>query len=436
MESKAKQDKKWMAPFFTIWTGQAFSLLGSQLVQFALIWWITATTGSAAILITATLMEVLPRIFIGPFAGALVDRWNRRRVMIVADSMIALATIFLVYLSYAGLLQPWHIYLLMAVRATGGTFHWPAMDASVALMVPKDNLARIAGLNQSLHGVLNIAIPPLGALIISLLPLHSVLAIDVVTAIIAVVPLFFVHIPQPEVAAEVGEDGAQSSMVAVLFRDIRMGFLYIWDWKGLVVIIGMATVINMLVNPGFQLMPLLVTEYFGLDAFALGSMESGWGLGFLAGSLLLGAWGGFRRKIVTSMASMICMGVGLLFVGFAPASLFWMALVGMTFAGFMNPILNGPFIALLQVSVVPEMQGRVFTLVNSLVSAVSPIGYVASALLADKLGVQWWFVVGGLACVVCGILGFSLPVVMNVEEEAQRERPVKFPKELPVASKV
>src|SRR5262245_26409290 len=145
--------QNWGRPFFTIWTGQAFSLFGSALVQFALIWWLTQKSGSATVLALATLAGMLPMILIGPFAGALVDRWNRRIIMMAADAVIALFTLLLVYLFATGAVQIWHVYVILAVRAVGGAFHFPAMSASTPLMVPDDQLTRVGGLNQTLQGV-------------------------------------------------------------------------------------------------------------------------------------------------------------------------------------------------------------------------------------------------------------------------------------------
>src|SRR5919109_2388332 len=140
---------KWAPRFFTIWAGQALSLFGSALVQFALIWWLTQKSGSATVLAIAVLVGMLPQIVIGPFAGALVDRWNRRIIMIAADTTIAVFSLLLAYLFAAGTVQIWHIYAVMAIRALGGAFHFPAMSASTPLMVPNEQLTRINGLNQA-----------------------------------------------------------------------------------------------------------------------------------------------------------------------------------------------------------------------------------------------------------------------------------------------
>ena len=180
-----KSEQHWMRKFIPIWSAQIFSLLGSGLVQFALVWWITQKTGSAALLATATLVAVLPEVFLAPFAGALVDRWNRRKVMIVADAIIALFTLVLAVLFALDLVQIWHIFVVMFLRSVGGIFHWPAMQASTSLMVPEKHFSRIAGINQALRGSLSIIAPPLGALLMTLLKFYQVIAMDVITAIIA-----------------------------------------------------------------------------------------------------------------------------------------------------------------------------------------------------------------------------------------------------------
>src|SRR5512137_1803557 len=198
-----------MRRFFIIWAGQAFSLFGSALVQFALVWWLTKSTGSATVLATATLIALLPQVLAGPFVGPLVDRWDRKRIMIVADCAIALVTAGLVALFAAGVIRPWHVYLAALARGLGQTFHFPAMQAATPLLVPKEHLARVAGLNQGLQGAIAVAAPPVGALALGLLPVPAVLAIDIATAAIAVSCLAAVAIPRPEPSA-VGAAGAEA----------------------------------------------------------------------------------------------------------------------------------------------------------------------------------------------------------------------------------
>lgn len=278
-------DRSWRVPFFTIWLGQAASLLGSSLVQFALVWWLTLQTGSATVLAIASLVGILPTIVLGPFAGAMVDRLNRRRVMIIADAGIAAATALLAVIYILGWMQPWHIYVILLVRAIGSTFHWPAMQASTTLLVPKEQLARIGGMNQTLSGLMSIVSPPLGALVVSVLPLYGALSIDILTALIAITTLLFVAIPQPQ-SEGVAPDGHP---LRTLLQDVAAGFRYVVRWRGLLILLIMAAMLNMLLNPIGVLLPLLVTRVFKGGALQLGSLESVFGVGIVLGGIALSA---------------------------------------------------------------------------------------------------------------------------------------------------
>ena len=414
MESKVsrKSVKKWQVPFFTIWTGQAFSLFGSMLVSFALIWWLTKTTGSATILATASLVGLLPQIFLGPFTGTLVDRWNRRLVMIIADSVIALATAVLAVLFLTGRVELWHVYVLLAVRSIAGGFHWPAMSASTSLMVPGEHLSRVQGLNQMLQGGMNIVSAPLGALLLEWMPIGGVLAIDVITAMIAIVPLFFIPVPQPVRSVQADGTGTRTTY----WHEFKEGFQYVFSWPGLVMILLMATLINLVLSPGFSLMPILVTKHFNGEAFQLAWIESAMGVGIILGGLLLSVWGGFKRRILTTLAGLIGMGLGSLLLGFVPANAFPLAIVLLFWLGFTNPITNGPLMAAVQATVAPEMQGRVFTLISSVASAMTPLGLIIAGPVADRYGVQTWFILGGIMTLVMAIASLFIPAVMNFEK--------------------
>ena len=154
----------WQKRFYTIWIGQAFSMVGSALVRFALIWWLTEETKSPVVLTTATIASTLPMIGLSPFIGPLVDRWNRRWVMVVSDALIAFLTAGLAILYALGIAEVWHVYVILFLRSFGDAFQSPAMQASTSLMVPKNQLARVGGMNDTLMGVVNIVSPPLGAL--------------------------------------------------------------------------------------------------------------------------------------------------------------------------------------------------------------------------------------------------------------------------------
>ena len=312
-------------------------------------------------------------------------------------------------------MQVWHLYVVMAVRAIGGSFHWPAMQASTSLMVPKEHLSRIAGLNQMLNGVMSIAGPPLGALLMAVMPLYGIMLIDVGTAAMAILPLLFVQIPRPQRSAGVQEMAADGKKRSI-WADVGEGLRYVWSWPGLFMILIAAMIMNLVMAPAGSLMPLLVTKHFGGDALQLGTLESAWGIGVIAGGLFLSAWGGFRRRIYTTLLGVTLMGLGIILTGLAPATMFWMAIAGNAIAGFMNPITNGPMFAVLQATVAPDYQGRVFTVVNSLTSAMMPLSLAVAGPLADWLGINAWYVIGGLSCVAMGVVARFIPAIVNLEQ--------------------
>jgi DHA3 family macrolide efflux protein-like MFS transporter len=407
-----EKPKSWTTRFFTIWTGQAFSLFGSQLVSFAVIWWLTQTTGSATVLATASLVGLLPQVILGPFTGTLVDRWNRRLTMIIADGLIALATIGLAILFALDSVQIWQVYALLFIRSVCGGFHWPAMQASTSLMVPKEHLTRIQGLNQMLQGGMSIISAPLGALFLSLLPMQGILAIDVFTALLAIVPLLFFQVPQPVRNDLHPEANGKSSFK----QDFMAGLSYVWSWPGLMLIGVMATVINFLLTPAFSLLPILVYKHFNGQAIQLATLESFYGIGIILGGLVLSAWGGFKRRVLTSLMGLVAMGIGCLVMGLLPPSAFVIAVAVGLYLGFVNPIVNGPLLAAVQAAVSPELQGRVFSLIGTVSAAMSPLGLIIAGPIADHLGVQTWFLIGGIVTLLMGFSSFFIPAIMHFEE--------------------
>jgi DHA3 family macrolide efflux protein-like MFS transporter len=403
-------NRSWKSTFFTIWSGQALSILGSQLVQFALIWYLTVQTGSATVLATASLVGMLPNVILGPFVGTLVDRWNRRSIMLIADSIVALATIVLVILFALDVVQIWHVYVVMFIRSLAGAFHNNAISASTSLMVPVEHLTRIQGLNQMLNGGLNIVAAPLGALLLGVLPMQGILAIDVVTALAAILPLIFTQIPQQQ-------RNARGNGQATVWQDFKVGLRYLLGWKGLLIVSLMTVGLNFTVIPAFSLLPLMVKDYFGGGALQLSWVESAMGIGMFLGGALLSVWGGFPRKILTSMLGLIGMGAGTLLLALAPSSAMFLAVGGALLVGVMSPITMGPFFAIIQSNVEADMQARVFSLLSSVGTAMVPIGLIVAGPVSDQAGIQVWFLLGGSLCVLMGLVGLFNPVVMNIERK-------------------
>ncbi|HEX2490519.1 MAG TPA: MFS transporter [Blastocatellia bacterium] len=409
IEAEPSQNRP-MRPFFILWTGQSLSLIGSQAVQFALIWWLTETRGSATILATATLLGLLPPIVLGPVIGALIDRWNRKTVMLAADGFVAVASLLLAWLFSTGIADIPHVLALLFLRALGAAFHSPAMTASTTLMVPEKHLTRIQGVNQSIQGLLTIVAAPLGAALLAIFSMAGVMMVDVGTALLAILPLLAIRVPRPTRSDGLGQSSVWAETVA--------GFRYLVRRRGQGTLIAMAALINALLVPAFSLLPLLVLQRLNGGAAQFGWLSSSFGVGLIVGGVALGAWGGFRKRIVTTLIAMTALGVAVTAVGLTPASSFLWALVSMSCVGLIVPLVNGPVYAILQATIAPDYQGRVFSLVASLAGAAAPLGLITAAPVAEIVGVGVWYLAGGIACVAMGIAGFFAPAVMGIEDGA------------------
>lgn len=405
----------WQRRFFTFWIAQAISLIGSNLAQFAITWWMTRATGSATVLATATLFAILPGVVLGPLAGVLVDRWNRRAIILVADGVGAVGAGLLMFLFWTDTIQIWQLYAIIFVRSLAGTFHFTAVQSSTSLMVPHEQLARVAGLNQTIQGINMVVAPPLGALLLEVLALHGMMAIDVVTALVAIGLVFTITIPQPQVTTTTSQ---QLSILA----DLSTGLRYIWQWPGLFLALVLSSLLNFLLNPAFSLLPILVTQHFQGDALQFATLNTTLGLGFVAGGVLLSIWGGFKRRIYTAVAGIVGMSMGALLIALAPADGYWLAVVGMAIFGILNPIANGPFMAIMQAVVAPEMQGRFFTVLNTMSQGMAPLGLVLAGPVADAFGVQIWFLIGAIGLLAISGIFFFTPALRNLEDHRGEQR--------------
>ena len=408
--------ERWRTRFFTIWTGQSLSLVGSAAAQFALVWWVTETTGSATVLATASLVALAPSIVLSPFIGVLVDRLSRKRVMIVSDSFIALVSLWLAYLFWTGSMEIWHVYVVMLARSFGGAFNHTAMSASMTLIVPKQHYARVEGLNQIIGGSLSVLGPMLGALLLMMLPLHGIMMLDFATAVFAVAPLLVFAIPQPEPMT--GEGDAKPAF----WRDFRSGLRYVLNWRGLLALCGLLVVMNFALAPAFSLTPILVLKGFGGNELMLGWFNSASGLGVVLGGLVLSAWGGFRKKIVTTLLAVTAMGASLFLIAGAPTRIYVLAIGGFFLSGTMMAIGNGCLRATFRGVVRPAMQGRVGSLMGSLATAMNPIGLAIAGPVADAIGVRAWFSIAGAVLILGGLGGLAIKPLRRIEDEAEARK--------------
>jgi DHA3 family macrolide efflux protein-like MFS transporter len=293
-------------------------------------------------------------------------------------------------------------------------------------MVPDKHLARIAGANQSLQGLINIFAPPLGALLLEAYSTQTVLLIDLGTAAIAILPLLFIRIPQPP--KQVQSDG--SAQTTSYWQDLREGFAYVVHWKGMMGLILLAMALNFLLVPASSFLPLVITKIFNGGAAELGWVESLFGVGIIAGGITLSIWGGFKRRIITSFCGIIGIGLGIVSTGLVPPDKFYLVFVTTFIVGFAQVFANGPLMAIMQSTVAPEMQGRVFSLLNAGATAMMPLSLLLAGPISDRFGIRFWYVVGGSICILMTIAATFSPVIMNIEEnhkDAQPSSPASEP---------
>jgi DHA3 family macrolide efflux protein-like MFS transporter len=406
-ENILRRGSDWRWRFFPFWIGQMVSLVGSRVVQFALIWYLAQESGSAIVLSVAALVGLVPEIILGPIAGAYVDRWDRQVIMILADGVVAFSSWILAYLFWVDAVEIGVIYIVLFVRSLGGSFHLPAVQASTSLLVPEKQLTRVNGLNQLANGLLTIAGPPLGALLLSILPYFGILLVDVGSAIVAIGLLMFINVPLPEKPST--PETPQS-----VVQEIKVGLRYVLGWRGLLILILVSMMTRFLLTPAYTLLPLLISEYFNGTAGQLGLLEGLLGVGMIVGGIVLSLWGGFKRRILTITLGFAILGLGLILFGIAPANLFVIALAGGLIVGVAVPLIDGPLMALFQATVKPDLQGRIFSLLGSLVALATPLGLMLAGPVSEYIGIQIWFWLAGSACILTGISLYFLPDITQL----------------------
>jgi DHA3 family macrolide efflux protein-like MFS transporter len=296
---------------------------------------------------------------------------------------------------------------MMFIRSSMQAFQAPAAAASTAMLVPPEWLNRVAGLNQMLQGVMTIAAAPLGALLLAFLPFQGALAVDVVTALLGIVPLLIFAIPQPRRAAAEGSG---------LWADFAGGARVVLHNRGLLLLYGLVALVVLTIMPTFTLTPLLVKEHFGGGVNEVAFMEGLAGLGIIAGGALIAATPLFKRKIVTILVSFAISCATVAFTAMTPGSMLWLAALWWALSGVTFSTGNAPLMALIQSQVPNELQGRVIALLTTVMGLAAPVGLALAAPLGELIGVRGIFIVGGFASAAICLLGFASPSMLRIEE--------------------
>ena len=402
----------WKRVFAIIWTGQFLSILTSSIVNFAIVLWLSLETGSAEVLAFATMAALLPQSVLGLFTGIFIDRWKRKRVMIMADSFIAFCTLILAVLFFFDFAKISHIYVLLALRSVGSAFHMPAMQASVPLLAPKSELMRIAGINQVIQSVCNIAGPALAGLFITMMKMTNILLLDVAGAAFACLSLCFVFIPDPS--------HEERNSELHLWREAKEAIMEVRNQYGLSWLFLLSILATFVIMPVSVLFPLMTLNHFAGNAFQVSLVEVSWGGGALLAGALLGLkkyrWNG----ILLINGMYIALGLTFLFSGLLPVSGFiWFAVLT-ALGGVCGSLYFATFTTVIQSRIDPGVMGRVFSFYMSFSMLPSMIGLLSTGFLADSIGLGNTFIIsGGFLCLI-GIISFFIPSLISLKESFKR----------------
>lgn len=387
--------KDWRRQFILIYIGQAFSILGSYAAQFAVIWWLTVTTESAITLSMATIVSFLPNIFMGPFAGVIIDRLNRRTVMMAADALVAVSSIMLA-IAFTLSDQPglWFIYLVLFIRGVGNTFHAPAMQAAIPSLVPKDWLVKAGGWGNMIQSFSNILGPVLGAALIAFMPMPGIMLIDVLGAAIAIGFLSLVRIP------DITDTEAAPSGV---FSDLRLGFAAIKENRPLMAIFWPMLIMSVIFVPMGTLFPLMVRSHFGGSAWDNSLVELAFAVGLMLSSLIIGVWGSKRKRFLMVSAAFFLMGILTLISGLLPPAAFGVFVVLSFFLGASGTFANVPVMAYIQETIPANRLGKVLALVMAAATLAMPFGLLLAAPLVERIGIATYFFWSGLALIITAV---------------------------------
>lgn len=402
----------WKKVFAIIWTGQFFSILTSSIVNFAIVLWLSLETGSAEVLALGTLAALLPQSVLGLFTGIFIDRWKRKRVMILADSFIAFCTLILAVLFYFDLARIGHIYILLALRSVGSAFHMPAMQASVPLLAPQSELIRIAGINQIIQSACNIAGPALAGLFITVMKMTNILLLDVIGAALACISLLFVTIPDPP--HEVREKKLH------LWKEAKEAMTEVRGQQGLPSLFTLSILATFFIMPVGVLFPLMTLNHFAGNTFQVSLVEVSWGGGALLGGALLGLKKFHLNEVGLINKMYILLGVTFLLSGVLPTSGYIGFVILTTISGISGSLYFASFTTVMQTRIDPSVMGRVFSFYMSLSMLPSMVGLLGTGFLADTIGIGNTFAISGLILCLIGIASFFIPSIRGLKDSFER----------------
>jgi MFS family permease len=434
MKARLNDRFEGMLGFSLVWLGQFVSLIGSSMTRFGLTIWAWQVTGRATALALVGFFSLVPMLIFSPIAGAVVDRWSRKKLMILGDLVAGVSTIFLLTLFLLGKMEIWHIYLVAAISGAGEAFQRPAYMAAISTMIPKKHYGRAQGMIGMVASSTSIIAPMAAGALLGFIGIDGIMFIDVATFLFAVSMLLIVRIPQPAVSAE-GKKSRGS-----MWRESAFGFHFLLKRKPLLHLLISFATLNLVLTFAFSILAPMVLARTGTNELLLGTVQMFFGLGGVAGGAVMSIWGAPKKRIRGLFLSIIgSMLLGPTLLGIGNSLPLWAA--GAFFVVFFAQFASGTSGVIWQTKVPHDVQGRVFAYRGMIASIASPIGMILAGTLADYVfepmmqvgswgadvfgrlvgtgpgaGMGLMLVLAGAVGVVLGLSGFIIPSIRNLEK--------------------
>ena len=423
-----------MFGFSLVWAGQFASLIGSSMTRFGLTIWAWQVTGRATALALVGFFSLVPMLVLSPVAGAVVDRWSRKKLMILGDLVAGVSTVFLLVLFLLGKLEIWHIYLVAVIGGAGEAFQRPAYTAAISTMIPKKHYGRAHGMVGMVGAATGIIAPAAAGALLGFIGINGIMIIDIATFVFAVLILMIVRVPQPETTTE-GKQ-ARGSM----FKESLFGFRFLLQRRPLLYLLLSYAVLNLVLTMSNSVVSPMILARTDTNELVLGAVQMFFGLGGVAGGALMSLWGGPKRRIRAIFLSIIgVMLLGPTLLGIGTGVVMWAA--GAFCLVFFASLASSISSVIWQNKVPHDVQGRVFAYRGMMASIASPVGMILAGTLADYVfepmmraegwgenlfgwlvgtgpgaGMGLMMVFAGAAGVILGLSGFIIPAIRNLEQ--------------------
>lgn len=393
-------------------SGQAISLFGSMVVQYAILWHITLKTQSGIMITIFTIAGFLPMFFISPFGGVWADRFNRKYIINIADGVTAFASLIIAVFLILGFENLGILLIGAAARSFGQGVQTPAVGAFIPQITPEQHLTKINGIQSSIQSFITLMSPAVSAALMSFAPLEMLFFVDVITAVCGIsILFFFVKVPKQEIGGRTAEQKPLKYL-----HDLKEGLRYIKTHEHILLFIVLSALFMFFASPSAMLTPLQVSRNFGGEFWRLSAIEIAFSAGMIAGGFVIGFWGGFKNRIFTILLACALFGIETIILGVV--SVFWIYICAMAVIGVTMPLYSTPFMVILQTTVEPEFMGRVLSANNMLGSVMMPLGMLVFGPLSDAVSIDIILVITGI---IMTLLCIPYAAIKPLREAGNRE---------------